>query len=664
MAERHWGVFLCQCGGMLDVDAERIGDVAGLVTVANHPETGLEGFAQAVAREGLDNVLVGCCAAEEPFREALRGKVAPNRIHFVDLKQKCFQPHPDPGAAHAKALRMIRASIAAAEGAAEPRDNLLKVEGRVLVHTAGEEGLRLAELLADVGEVRVFLSPEAQKPAHGPLGKVKRGRLAAVEGRLGDFKVTIEPGREPDARPKKPRLYQVGQVVVVAAEPPAHLKLRTGVHLVKPGANGTLESAAQNVRGLVGLFRKPEPVRYDPAICAGGAAGMQACGRCVTACPYDAIRRGAANPLRVEVDQMTCEGCGACSSACPTSAISFNDPSPKELYARLAGLLAPLPPRAGAKGKGRKAREKVPLVVFHCGEMGERIFGEAARQGLTYPAAVLPVAVPCLRYVSEANLLAALRMGAAGVAMLGCDACPNGERELLASSIEFSGRVLSAFGLDKGRLRMITAEEGDEAAAVTALATFASSLNGIGVEPSGSAPRLTGNREMVAFAVAGLIEATGRQPGGIKVPAEMAFAFAEVDGDGCTLCRSCANVCPTHAFRFQVERQALEFKAVNCIGCRLCEQACPERVISVRPEFYLESGALDYMVVAEDEPVACPKCKKPHVSRRALENIEAKVFGLQALGDTFFGDRKKLLRMCPDCRAAYAMLEVDKGWQP
>jgi ferredoxin len=109
---------------------------------------------------------------------------------------------------------------------------------------------------------------------------------------------------------------------------------------------------------------------------------------------------------------------------------------------------------------------------------------------------------------------------------------------------------------------------------------------------------------------------------------------------------------------------ALEFKAVNCIGCRLCEQACPEKVITVRQEFYLEREALDYLVVVQDEAVACAKCKKPFINRRALESIEAKVLGLDSLLDTFMGNRKNLLRMCPDCRAVFAMHEVGSGWEP
>ena len=62
--------------------------------------------------------------------------------------------------------------------------------------------------------------------------------------------------------------------------------------------------------------------------------------------------------------------------------------------------------------------------------------------------------------------------------------------------------------------------------------------------------------------------------------------------------------------------------------------------------------------------VACTQCKKPYINRRALEAIESKVLGVESLQSTFSGNRKNILRMCPDCRTVEAMMEVEKGWEP
>ena len=62
--------------------------------------------------------------------------------------------------------------------------------------------------------------------------------------------------------------------------------------------------------------------------------------------------------------------------------------------------------------------------------------------------------------------------------------------------------------------------------------------------------------------------------------------------------------------------------------------------------------------------VACTQCKKPYINLRALEAIENKVLEVESLQSTFSGNRKNILRMCPDCRTVMAMEEVDQGWRP
>ena len=55
------------------------------------------------------------------------------------------------------------------------------------------------------------------------------------------------------------------------------------------------------------------------------------------------------------------------------------------------------------------------MIVFHCEEMGRKVLDAAGEIPLHYSPGVLPVEVPCLRYVSESNMLAAYSLGAAGV---------------------------------------------------------------------------------------------------------------------------------------------------------------------------------------------------------------------------------------------------------
>ena len=654
MPGKDWGVFLCDCRSTLAVSPGLFEGQASLITVASEPEQSIGPFAAQADERELERVVVACCSPRSLFREALGGR----ELVFLDLKEKCFTAHSDPAQAQAKARRMIHAAMMGAEARGEISQNLMRVGGRLALYTDSPTGLKLAEKVRELGEMTVFVAPGAPGFEGVPAWKVNRARLVSVEGRLGNFQVTTETPANGGSGSPEPVKMAADQVVVWTEGELPPIQRRTGVHLYHGAGEEVLEEAVERVRELSGVFRKPEHVAYDPQVCAGGAATLQACGHCITSCPYDAIARDSTNPLRIRVDHLACEGCGACVSTCPTSALRFTEPSPKQIYAQLAGLLAEPVEDGGAP----------PVILFHCEEQGRRLLQEAGAAGLHYPASVLPVEVPCLRYVSEAIMLEAVRMGAAGVGLLGCETCPNGERELLLGKMELSRQILDSFGLGGDRLRLITTEPGNDAEAVAALTQFASAIEGLpAAGEAGLAaqlPRQTGNREILAEAIGGLIELTGREPGGIKPPAGQPFGFAEVREAGCTMCRACTNVCPTHAFKFEEETLTLHFKPINCISCGLCENFCPEKVISVRSELFLEKQALEYSVVVRDEMLTCISCEKPFINRRALEAVEARVLNLATLLDTFDGDRKKLLRMCPDCRAAYAILEVDKGWEP
>ena len=420
--------------------------------------------------------------------------------------------------------------------------------------------------------------------------------------------------------------------------------------------NEILEETVRQVRELVGHFHKPVHLTYDQDICAGGDKGMETCGHCISYCPYDAISRQTEDRMRIQVDHLTCEGCGACVSACPTSALQFTEPSPQEIYARMAALLE--------SSKEKQGNVEPPVIVFHCEEMGRKVLETAGEIPLPYSPGVLPVEVPCLRYVSDSNMLAAFSLGAAGVGLLGCENCPNGERELLYQKYDFTKLVLHNFELGQERVRIVTVEEGMEADAIGSVNEFVSQLSDAPLVASWSTPRQTGNREIMAEVLESFLEQTGKEPGTIKLSPDLPFALAEVEESGCTLCRSCANVCPTNAFKFDEENNSLYFKHINCVGCGLCEQVCPENVVTLKRELFLEKPTLDYKMVVEDEMIACAKCGKPYINRRALEAVESKLFEIESLKHTFSGDRKNILKMCPDCRTVVAMMEVDKGWEP
>ncbi len=659
MLAKRWGVFLCDCRSTLNMDLQKIGNPASLVVVATNPEKDIEDFASKADQLELEHVVVGCCAKPSIFEEALQGKT----LHFLDLKGKCFAPHSNLEQAHTKASKMIEAEIRVSNiKAKNPVPvNPLQVGNRVVIFTEFSEGLKLASMLdelmdGDSAAVTLCISSDIEGLEDGSPLLEQRTSLIAVEGRLGNLKITLEPDQILNGGSQKRFDLKADQLIVLTKTHPPGIKRRTGVHLLSSTESEILEETVRQVRDLVGHFHKPVHLTYDQDICAGGDKGMETCGRCISYCPYDAISRQTENRLRIQVDHLTCEGCGACVSACPTSALQFTEPSPQEIYARMAALLE--------SSKEKQGNVEPPVIVFHCEEMGRKVLETAGLVPLPYSPGVLPVEVPCLRYVSESNMLAAMSLGAAGVGLLGCEDCPNGERELLYQKYDFTQLILQNFDLDQDRVRIITAEAGQEADAVEAINQFVSQLSESPMVPNWTTPSQTLNRSILSDVLGDFIDQTGNEPGRISLSSELPFAFANINESGCTLCRSCANVCPTNAFRFEEESNSLHFKHINCVGCGLCEEVCPENVITIKRELVLEKQSLDYTLVAEDEMINCSKCEKPYINRRALEAVESKLFEIESLKNTFSGNRKNILRMCPDCRTVAAMMEVDRGWEP
>jgi ferredoxin len=648
----NWGLFLCNCRGTIALDTQRLTlpTAPSVLSAARDPENDIRDFAARASRERLDRVVIGCCVEAKFFEEVFADCGLPSpRVHCLNLKNSCFVPHADSEKAHAKASRLLRVAMETAELDGQPLYNRLASGPRVLIAADSVHAKQLAEQLGETIEPLFVVAPSIATDDHA--GTVFTGRITEVKGRLGDFHVTLENAEAP-AMPR--RELRADQVVIISHNGRPSFKQRTGLHLLDSPTDADLDRLAERIRELIGEFLKPVHVSYHANICAGGTANQESCGVCITACPYDAISRDPENHLRMRVDHMSCEGCGACVSACPTSSLRFTEPSPEETYTRLAAVLT----RSGGSDGERLA------ALFHCGEQGRRVFEEAGRQALAYPAGVLPIEVPCLRYVSEANMLAAFRFGADGVALLGCEKCPHGSRELLHQKLEFARVTLDAFGLGAGRLRLITAEDGAESEAITNFSSFAEALEATPIHWDGKRLGQLGNREVIAESLRTFIEQTQKQPGARALGNGYPFASAEVRASGCTMCRSCVNVCPTHAFSLDENSQSLQFRQISCVACGLCEKVCPENVITLHHEIRFEQRALDYQTVVQDDMVSCVKCGKPYINRKALETVEARLLSLESLLDTFTGNRRNLLRMCPDCRTVVAMLEVEKGWKP
>jgi MinD superfamily P-loop ATPase len=86
---------------------------------------------------------------------------------------------------------------------------------------------------------------------------------------------------------------------------------------------------------------RARPLALDPEACDG-------CGRCVRACPHNALKVGSGY---IYVDWERCDGCGLCAGACDREAIAVRDEGSGGLPPRtLAASATSTEPAAAARG--------------------------------------------------------------------------------------------------------------------------------------------------------------------------------------------------------------------------------------------------------------------------------------------------------------------------
>jgi ferredoxin len=168
-----------------------------------------------------------------------------------------------------------------------------------------------------------------------------------------------------------------------------------------------------------------------------------------------------------------------------------------------------------------------------------------------------------------------------------------------------------------------------------------------------------GNRRQVTRLAARALHPDPDAP--IDLPAGAPYGTVVIDTGACTLCLSCASLCPTGALADNPDTPQLRFQEDACLQCGLCTRVCPEKAITLLPQLDLTDAALAQRVVHEEEPFACVECGALFGVKSTIERISEKLAGKHAMFAT--SDTARLIQMCDKCRVEVQYHRTDNPFQ-
>jgi ferredoxin len=625
-------LLLCDCGGTQILDREGIAAATGLACSRVHGGlcTREADLAAAALAEPGAEVIVACQQEAETFA-ALAEDIGADAPLAVDIRDRAGWS--DEGA---KATPKIAALLAAAQLPRTPEKTIdVASEGLCLILGAADTVLPVAEQLADHLSVTCLLD-DATDLLPAPVRKfdVALGRIRTLSGAFGGFAATVDGYRpaEPGGRgalafeaPRDGGATECDIVLDLTGNPPlfpAHEK-RDGYLRADPGDPLAVQRAAFEASHLVGTFEKTLHVRLEESLCAHSRAKQTGCTRCLDICPTGAI---LPDGDAVKIDPNICAGCGACSSVCPSGAVSYDAPPVADTFAVIRTLAAAYRAAGGVSAR---------LLVHDAGH-GREMIALAARFGRGLPANVIPMELPSLAAFGHAEAMVALATGFEAVDIL---LSPGADRDTLQAETALTDALTAGLGAGSARVRLLDPAEPD----ALCEALYAAKAEPLKVDPILPLGRRRDATRLAAKALAG-----GAAAAPVALPKGAPYGAVLVETEACTLCLSCAGLCPSGALADNSDKPELRFQEDACLQCGLCEHICPEDAITLEPRLDISDAAYSQRVLKEEEPYECISCGKPFGVKSTIERIVAKLEGQHSMFTN--SDNAKLIRMCDDCR--------------
>ena len=615
-------LMLCNCSNSQTLDADAIGDATGLKCSIVHNglcTSGLDTVAQALP-EG--DVIVAC-AQEAAIFEELAAELNSDIPQCIDIRDRAGWSDEGKSATPKIAALLAEASLPV------PVLKTFDVESDGLCLIIGHSDIALpaAEQLSDVIDVTTLLTDTPEIIPNGL--DVLSGRIHTASGTLGGFEVTVNGLRtlDPSGRgakkftaPRDGGKSECDIILDLTGDTPLFSApdKRDGYLRADPKDPLAVARAVYEAAQMQGTFEKPLYVAFEEHLCAHSRATKTGCNRCLDVCPTGAI---ISNGDSVSIDPNICAGCGECAAVCPSGAVSYDAPPVQFLFNRIRTLASTY----------RDAGGSAPRLLVHDEEYGSELVALAARFSRGLPADVIPLALPNIAGFGHSEMLVALACGFTSIDIL---AGPKTERDALDPQLELALAMVPGEDI---RISIIDPIEPDALCA----ALYIPALPAMDIQPI---LPLGGRREATRLAASAL--ATGIPV--IALPAGAPYGAVIVDNDACTLCLSCASLCPSGALGDNPDMPQLRFKEDACLQCGICASTCPENAISLIPQLDLSPAALTDRVIHEEEPYDCIECGKPFGVKSTIERVVEKLEGKHSMFTN--SDNAKLIRMCDDCR--------------
>jgi len=413
---------------------------------------------------------------------------------------------------------------------------------------------------------------------------------------------------------------------------------RDGYFRVAGDDSAAIAAVERDAGQMIGDFEKPIYVKFDDNLCAHSRNKISGCSRCLDVCPAGAIH---SHGDHVDIDPGICGGCGLCAAVCPSGATQTTYPPLDRHLLAMQNLLAYYTEAGGKK----------PRLLLHDDTYGRDMISMIARYGCGLPADLLPVSMHATGRAGHDMMVAAIALGYEQVMLL-LDPHKAAENAPLETEATLARALLAGVGASAdNRIILIDDTDPDHVAE-----RFYNSPVNATSKPAPFSP-VGAPRAMTRLAMRGLAKANNIKDSVIPLPESAPYGRVTIDTDRCTICLSCVGACPAGALQDNPDAPQLLFREDACLQCGICVATCPEKVVTLVPQFNLADTAMAAELVIEDTPFHCTACGKAFGSTKSIERIIDRLAGHSMFQDSA---RTDMLKMCEDCRVEAMFSQNDK----